>query len=252
MIVVLDSRRPSSLAVDVNLRLEVFLENSKQLLSRCCALGRVQLVDAPSGFIVPTSSQGKMVQVVCRGRPVTATDVSCARLVDVQENGYGDGFGWKFLLDATLTATRIRDNPQEEIVVLTTDLMLAGEDSANEARFFSQTSEALGTQQAPPVPRISLVFVEVVGSSSCGVGGGGVSGSLTGWNELQRLREGAKDRGRAFALDLIDNTPAMFDSQLRCWLRDSSPRQACSLRLPATETFSGVVIEVQYIGQDRA
>lgn len=47
--------------------------------------------------------------------------------------------------------------------------------------------------------------------------------------------------------DLIENTPAMFDSQLRCWLRDSSLRQACSLRLPATETFSGVVIEVGWI-----
>lgn len=56
-------------------------ENAKQLLSRCCALGRVQLVDAPSGLIVPTGSQGKMVQVVCRGRPVTPADVSCARLV---------------------------------------------------------------------------------------------------------------------------------------------------------------------------
>ncbi|CAM9646845.1 unnamed protein product, partial [Ectocarpus sp. 12 AP-2014] len=245
MIVVLDSRRPSSMAVDVNLRLEVFLENAKQLLSRCCALGRVQLVDAPSGLIVPTGSQGKMVQVVCRGRPITPADMSCARLVDVQENGYGDGFGWKFLIDATLTATRIRGNPLEEITVLTTDLMLAGEDSANEARFFSQTAEALGTQQAPPVPRISLVFVEVVGSSSCSVGGAGASDPLTGWNGLQRLREGAKDRGRAFALDLIDNTAAMFDSQLRCWLRDSSPRQACSLRLPATETFSGVVVEVE-------
>lgn len=87
-----------------------------------------------------------------------------------------------------------------QIVVLTTDLMLAGEDSANEARFFSQTSEALGTQQGPPVPRISLVFVEVVGSSSCSIGGAGASDPLTGWNELQRLREGAKDRGRAFAL----------------------------------------------------
>ncbi|CAM9389350.1 unnamed protein product, partial [Ectocarpus sp. 13 AM-2016] len=158
---------------------------------------------------------------------------------------YGDGFGWKFLIDATLTATRIRGNPLEEIVVLTTDLMLAGEDSANEARFFSQTVEALGTQQTPRVPRISLVFVEVVGSYSCSVGGAGASDPLTGWNGLQRLREVAKDRGRAFALDLIDNTAAMFDSQLRCWLRDSSPRQACSLRLPATETFSGVVIEVE-------
>ncbi|CAB1112300.1 unnamed protein product [Ectocarpus sp. CCAP 1310/34] len=34
--------------------------------------------------------------------------------VDVQENGYGDGFGWKFLIDATLTATRIRGNPLKE------------------------------------------------------------------------------------------------------------------------------------------
>lgn len=34
----------------------------------------------------------------------------------MQENGYGDGFGWKFLIDATLTATRIRDNPLEEVI----------------------------------------------------------------------------------------------------------------------------------------
>lgn len=47
-----------------------------------------------------------------------------------------------------------------------------------------------------------------------------------------------------FSQDLIDNTPAMFDSQLRCWLRDSSLRQQCAIRLPATETFSGVNIEV--------
>ncbi len=44
--------------------------------------------------------------------------------------------------------------------------------------------------------------------------------------------------------DLIENTVAMFDCQLRTFLRDYSPRQSCSLRLPATETFSGVVIEV--------
>lgn len=35
--------------------------------------------------------------------------------VDVQENGYGDGFGWKFLTDATLTASRIRGHAREEV-----------------------------------------------------------------------------------------------------------------------------------------
>ncbi|CAM9815958.1 unnamed protein product, partial [Hapterophycus canaliculatus] len=116
MIIVLDSRRPLSLGVDVNLRLEDFLDKSKQLLSKCSVLGRTHLVDPPTGLIVPTGgSHGKMVQVVCRGRPVTIADVSCSRLVDVHENGYGDGFGWKFLLDATLTATRIRSHPVEEV-----------------------------------------------------------------------------------------------------------------------------------------
>jgi len=33
----------------------------------------------------------------------------------VQENGYGDGFGWKFLVDAALTATRIRSHAREEV-----------------------------------------------------------------------------------------------------------------------------------------
>lgn len=33
----------------------------------------------------------------------------------MQENGYGDGFGWKFLVDAALTATRIRSHAREEV-----------------------------------------------------------------------------------------------------------------------------------------
>ncbi|CAM9557777.1 unnamed protein product, partial [Scytosiphon promiscuus] len=231
--------------------------NSKNLLSKCCVLGPLHLVDAPTGLIVPTSgSQGKMVQVVCKGRPVTTADVSCSRLVDVHENGYGDGFGWKFLVDAALTATRIRSHPLEEVVILTTDLMLAGEDLENEARFFSETSEAVGAttgpkRSAPTASRISLVFVEVVGRSPCRMSSAAAaaasafaSDSLTAWSELQRLRD-AYSEGGAFLLDLVDNTTAMFDSQLRCWMRDSSPRQVCSLRLPATETFSGVVVEIE-------
>lgn len=50
-------------------------------MRQCCVLGRAGHVEAPSGLIVPTCTQGKMVQVVCRGRPVTAQDVSCSRLV---------------------------------------------------------------------------------------------------------------------------------------------------------------------------
>eukprot|EP00752_Nemacystus_decipiens_P011243 g9992.t1 len=230
MIIVLDSRRPSSLSVDVNLRLEAFLDNSKRLITQCCSLGRLQLVETPTGLIVPTSKLGKSVQV------------------DVQENGYGDGFGWKFLTDATLTASRIRGHASEEIVILTTDLMLAGQDLEYEARFFSETRTASkdasgGGQQAHPAPRITMVFVEVVGSPCTS----DASDPLTAWNELQRLRDGTRDEAGAYTLDLIENTSAMFDSHLRCWLRDSSfsLRQACSLRLPATETFSGVVVEVE-------
>lgn len=56
-------------------------ENSKHLISRCCSLGRLQLVDTPTGLIIPTSKAGKTVQVVCRGRPCTPADVSASRLV---------------------------------------------------------------------------------------------------------------------------------------------------------------------------
>lgn len=51
--------------------------------------------------------------------------------------------------------------------------------------------------------------------------------------------------------DLIGNTPAMFESQLRCWLRAACPRQMVVLRLPATETFTGVSVEVTLFRPDR-
>lgn len=35
----------------------------------------------PMGLIAPSSSQGKMVHVVCRGRPVISADVKSVRLV---------------------------------------------------------------------------------------------------------------------------------------------------------------------------
>lgn len=38
--------------------------------------------------------------------------------MDVQDNAYGDGFGWKFLIDATLTATRIRDQTREKVATI--------------------------------------------------------------------------------------------------------------------------------------
>eukprot|EP00904_Undaria_pinnatifida_P009456 jgi/Undpi1/5640/HiC_scaffold_2.g00915.m1 len=231
MIVVVDFRRPSSLGVDANLRLEYFV-GERDGGRQCCVLGRAGHVEIPTGLIVPTCTQGKMVQVVCRGRPVTATDVSCSRLVDIHETVYGDGFGWNFLIDATLTATRIRTQAHEKIVVLTTNLVLDEEALENgAARFFSETSRAAETHPAS----ISLVFVEVDGSCT------GASDSLAAWEKLQRLRD--EGEGGTYVLDLIDNTPAMFDSQLRCWLRDSSLRQQCAIRLPATETFSGVNIE---------
>lgn len=56
-------------------------ENSKHLISRCCSLGRLKLVDTPTGLIVPTSKMGRTVQVACRGRPCTPADVSLSRLV---------------------------------------------------------------------------------------------------------------------------------------------------------------------------
>lgn len=130
-------------------------------------------------------------------------------------------------------------------------------------------------------PCISLVFVEVVGRGTRSTTLS-TSDSFEAWDRLQRLRDWSKKgnfvlvghptkgghrytpkhishtrriRARTkyppppplptpLCQDLIDNKPTMFDSQLRCWLRDSSLRQACALRLPATETFSGVVIEV--------
>ncbi|CAM9814355.1 unnamed protein product, partial [Choristocarpus tenellus] len=47
------------------------------------------------------------------------------------------------------------------------------------------------------------------------------------------------------AQDLIGNNTHQFDSQIRSWLRASSPRKSCSLRLPATDTFSDVVVDVR-------
>lgn len=97
-------------------------------------------------------------------------------------------------------------------MVLTTDLMLAGEDLETEARFFSETSEALGTtaesaRSTPRTPRISLVFVEVVGRSpsqtnsaaAAGAGDALKSDSLTAWSELQRLQD-VYSEGGAFLL----------------------------------------------------
>lgn len=62
--------------------LAIELENAKKLVSQCCVLGRAGAVELPYGLIVPaSSSQGKTVQVVCRGRPVNGTDVSCIKMV---------------------------------------------------------------------------------------------------------------------------------------------------------------------------
>lgn len=84
--------------------------------------------------------------------------------------------------------------------------MLAGEDPDNEARFFSQTSEALssggGGQQAAAAspPRVAVVFVEVVaGTSRPSTSEPSSVDRLIAWNELQRLRDCAKDKG-AFLL----------------------------------------------------
>lgn len=83
-------------------------------------------------------------------------------------------------------------------MIITTDLMLAGQDLENEARFFSEASSRApsgGGAQTKPAPRIAVVFVEVVGSPCAS----DASDPLTAWNELQRLRDGARD-GAAYAL----------------------------------------------------
>ncbi|CAN0166225.1 unnamed protein product [Ascophyllum nodosum] len=242
MILVLDARRPACLSLEINFQLEAYLEHSQNLAEKCSVLGRSGAIEIPTGLIVPSNSEGKVVQVACRGRPITSADVSSIRLVDTQNNVYGDGFGWKFLVDATLTAIRIGDETSMRIVVITTDLMLTCENLEGESgRFFSIVSQTLGAQ-ASASARISLVFVEVSGSCTSGDTLSSPD-SFDTWAKLEQLRDSTKEG--AYALDLIGNTPAMFDSQLRSWLRESSPRQACALRLPATETFSGVVVEVE-------
>lgn len=35
--------------------------------------------------------------------------------VNIEENVYSDGFGWKFLVDATLTATRIGEDQSKKV-----------------------------------------------------------------------------------------------------------------------------------------
>lgn len=86
-------------------------------------------------------------------------------------------------------------------MVITTDLMLAGQDLENETRFFSETSaySSGGGHQSNRAPRITMVFVEVVGSSCCTSSDDDASDPLTAWNELQRLRDGTGD-GAAYAL----------------------------------------------------
>lgn len=84
-----------------------------------------------------------------------------------------------------------------QIVIVTTDLLLTGQDPENEARFFNETptNASSGGQQTTPAPRITVVFVEVAGPPSTSV----ASDPLTAWNELQRLRDAIGD-GAAFAL----------------------------------------------------
>ncbi len=87
-------------------------------------------------------------------------------------------------------------------MILTTDLVLAGQDPDNEARFFSETSAALpsgGRGQpaaTPSTPRVAVVFVEVVAGTSCpSAAEPSPAEPLMAWNELQRLRDGVKDKG---------------------------------------------------------
>lgn len=82
--------------------------------------------------------------------------------------------------------------------------MLTGQDLDNEARFFSETTTETSSnnaashrgagQQAIPAPRITMVFVEVVGSGSSTSDG---AEPLTAWNELQRLRDRTRGEGAA-------------------------------------------------------
>lgn len=49
------------------------------------------------------------------GPPPHMSHVPSSRQVGVHETVYGDGFGWNFLIDATLTATRIRTQALEKV-----------------------------------------------------------------------------------------------------------------------------------------
>lgn len=83
-----------------------------------------------------------------------AIDVKCNRSlfqVDVQENVYGDGFGWKFLIDATLTATRIRDPSVQK--VHNKNSMLVGQYNSTEAKY--RQIRVLGAPPGVSEPQIS-------------------------------------------------------------------------------------------------
>lgn len=69
-------------------------EHTRDLLWRSCILGRSGAVDMPWGLIVPApqtfGSAKKLVHVVCRGRPLSTSDISSMALV--RRTGFGDMF----------------------------------------------------------------------------------------------------------------------------------------------------------------
>ena len=56
----------------------------------------------------------RMIARACAEGP--PPHMQSSRQVDVHETVHGDGFGWDFLIDATLTATRIRTQALEKVL----------------------------------------------------------------------------------------------------------------------------------------
>ncbi|CAM9117226.1 unnamed protein product, partial [Discosporangium mesarthrocarpum] len=249
MIFIVDTRRPKALGLETRLQLENFVENVRALLSHYCMVSSLGTVEPAMGLIVPGTQPDKRVQVVCRGRPVSAGDLAGLQLVNVEEDVYGsvNAFGWQFLVDATWTALRIRSRSCSKVIILGSDLLLlAAEDCKGESEgFFTQDFQARSPPWDEPLSGVSLVFVEVARPRPAS-GGPAPMDTLCAWDRLHYLARN-KEKGAFFGMDLIGNTPEQMDAQIRSWIRCSCRRKTCSLRLPATDTFSDVVVDIDIV-----